>query len=168
MQIARYISILANGGNNVNPTIIKTILKSDGTEVPREEYENYVKEKLGLEDYEDDIQVSQESINVAKEGMRMVTEETGGTAYSIFKNFNIEVAGKTGSAETGSSVNAWFVCFAPYENPEVAVVVMIEGGAHGNYSAEVVRDILVQYFGMNQTNEVNENTQAIPYTEEIR
>ena len=168
MQIAKYISMIANGGKEINPTIIKTILKVDGTEIPREEYENYVKESLGIEDYEDDIQISQESIEVAKQGMRMVTEEVGGTAYSIFKNFNVEVAGKTGSAETGKTVNAWFVCFAPYENPEVAVVVMIEGGAHGNYSAEVVKEILVQYFGMNQTNEVNENTQAIPYTEEIR
>ena len=168
MQIAKYISMIANGGTEVNPTIIKTILKSDGTEIPREEYENYVKEILGIEEYEDDIQISQESIDVAKQGMRMVTEEVGGTAYSIFKNFNVEVAGKTGSAETGTSVNAWFVCFAPFQNPEVAVVVMIEGGAHGNYSAEVVKNILVQYFGMNQTNEVNENTQAIPYTEEIR
>lgn len=168
MQIAKYISMIANGGKEINPTIIKTILKADGIEVPREEYENYVKENLEIENYEDDIEVSQESIEVAKQGMRMVTEEVGGTAYNIFKNFNVEIAGKTGSAETGSTVNAWFVCFAPFENPEVAVVVMIEGGAHGNYSAEVVRDILVQYFGMNQTNEVNENTQAIPYTEEIR
>ena len=168
MQIAKYISMIANGGKNINPTIIKTILREDGTEVPREEYENYVKESLGIEDYQDEIQVSQESIEVAKQGMRMVTEEVGGTAYGIFKNFDIEIAGKTGSAETGTTVNAWFVCFAPFENPEVAVVVMIEGGAHGNYSAEVVKDILVQYFGMNQTNEVNENTQAIPYTEEIR
>ena len=168
IQIAKYISTIANGGTEVNPTIIKTILKADGTEVPREEYENYVKDKLGIESYEDDIQINQESINIAKEGMRMATEELGGTAYSIFKNFNIEVAGKTGSAQTGTSVNAWFVCFAPYENPEVAVVVMIENGAHGNYSAEVAKEILVEYFGMNQTNEVNESTQAIPYTEEIR
>ena len=168
MQIAKYISTIANGGTEVTPTIIKTILQADGTEIPREEYENYVKEKLGLEEYKDDIQISQESINIAKEGMRMATEELGGTAYSIFKNFTVEVAGKTGSAQTGTSVNAWFVCFAPYENPEIAVVVMIENGAHGNYSAEVAKEILAEYFGMNQTNEINESTQAIPYTEEIR
>ena len=167
MQIAKYISTIANGGNEVEPTIIKSVLKSDGTEVPREEIENYVNEKLGIEEVDDGIQVSQESIEVAREGMRMVTE-AGGTAYSIFRNFNIEVAGKTGSAEAGSDVNAWFVCFAPFENPEVAVVVMIENGGHGNYSAEVARDILIQYFGSNETTEVNESTQAIPYTEEIR
>ena len=91
-----------------------------------------------------------------------------------FKNFNIEVAGKTGSAEAGKDqngndlVNAWFVCFAPFEKPEVAVVVMIENGGHGNYAAEVARDVLIQYFGMNETTEINESTTAIPYTEEMR
>ena len=174
MQIAKYISSIANGGTVVKPTIIKTILNSDGTEVPREEIEKYTNEKLGIENTDDGIQINPENINVAKEGMRMATSEAGGTAYNIFKNFQVEVAGKTGSAEAGKDsnnndlVDAWFVCFAPFENPEVAVVVMIENGGHGNYAAEVARDVLTQYFGMNETTEVNENVQAVPYTEEIR
>ena len=174
MQIAKYISTIANGGTLVEPTIIKSIVKSDGTEVSREEIENYTNEKLGIEETDDGIQISTESINVAKEGMRMATSETGGTAYSIFRNFPVEVAGKTGSAEAGTDennndiVDAWFVCFAPYENPEVAVVVLIENGGHGSYAAEVARDVLTQYFGSNETTKVNESTQAIPYTEEIR
>ena len=174
MQIAKYISTIANGGTLVEPTIIKSIVKSDGTEVSKEEIEAFSNEKLGIEETDDGIQISAESINVAKEGMRMATSEAGGTAYSIFRNFPVEVAGKTGSAEAGTDennndiVDAWFVCFAPYENPEVAVVVLIENGGHGNYAAEVARDILTQYFGSNQTTQVNESTQAIPYTEEIR
>ena len=106
--------------------------------------------------------------------MRLATEEAGGTAYNVFKNFGVEIAGKTGSAEAGKDsngndkVNAWFVCFAPFENPEVAVVVMIENGGHGNYAAEVARDILTQYFGRNETSEVNESVKAEPYTESIR
>ena len=104
----------------------------------------------------------------------MAASEAGGTAYNVFKNFNIEVAGKTGSAEAGKDangkdkVNAWFVCFAPYDKPEVAVVVMIENGGHGNYAAEVARDVLTQYFGMNESVEVNESTLAIPYVEQFR
>ena len=174
MQIAKYISTIANGGTLVEPTIIKSIVKSNGEEVSKEEIENYVNEKLEIEESDDGIQISDESINVAKEGMRMATSEAGGTAYSIFKNFPVEVAGKTGSAEAGTDennndiVDAWFVCFAPYEKPEVAVVVLIENGGHGNYAAEVARDVLTQYFGSNQTTQVNESTQAIPYTEEIR
>lgn len=167
MQIAKYISTIANGGTEVNPTIIKSIVTAEEEEISREEIENYTNQKLGIENFNDDIQISQESIQIAKEGMRMVTE-AGGTAYSIFKNFDIEVAGKTGSAEAGKNVNAWFVCFAPFEKPEVAVVVLIENGGHGNYAAEVARDVLTQYFGSNETTEVNESTQAIPYTEEIR
>ena len=175
LQIAKYISSIANGGTVVKPTIIKTILNSDGTEVSKEEIEKYTNEKLGFQDEDDGITISQESINIAKEGMRMATSEAGGTAYSIFKNFVVEVAGKTGSAEAGQDanskdiVNAWFVCFAPFDNPEVAVVVMIENGGHGNYAAEVARDILTQYFGMNEnTSEINESLTAIPYTEQMR
>ena len=83
------------------------------------------------------------------EGMKDVTSERGGTAYSIFKDFNITIGGKTGSAQTGSGTNAWFVGFAPYDEPEIAVVVMVEKGGHGYYTGEVVRDIMTEYFGMN-------------------
>jgi len=169
MQIAKYISSLANGGNIVNPTIIKSILNSDGTELSREEIESYTNEKLGIQETNDGINISAQSIAIAKEGMRMAASEAGGTAYKVFKNFNVEVAGKTGSAEArGNKVNAWFVCFAPYEKPEVAVAVMIENGGHGNYAAEVARDVLTQYFGMNESTDVNESTLAIPYVEQIR
>ena len=174
MQIAKYISSIANGGTVVKPTIVKSILNSDGSEVSKEEFENYTNEKLGYSDTDDGITISQDSINVAKEGMRMAASEAGGTAYNIFKNFTQEVAGKTGSAEAGKDkngndlVNAWFVCFAPYEKPEVAVVVMIENGGHGNYAAEVARDVLTQYFGMNESTEVNESLSATPFVEQIR
>ena len=171
MQIAKYISSIANGGNVIKPTIIKTILNSDGTEVSKEEIDKYTNERLSIDTSDDGIKINQETINIAREGMRMATSEAGGTAYNIFKNFNVEVAGKTGSAEAGrnnETVHAWFVCFAPFENPEVAVVVMIENGGHGNYAAEVARDVLTQYFGMNETTSINENTAAIPYTEGIR
>lgn len=174
MQIAKYISSIANGGNVVKPTIVKSILNSDGSEVSRDEITQYTNEKLGYSDTDDGITINQESVNVAKEGMRMAASEAGGTAYNIFKGFNQEVAGKTGSAEAGKDkngndlVNAWFVCFAPYEKPEVAVVVMIENGGHGNYAAEIARDVLTQYFGMNESTEINESMTATPFVEQIR
>ena len=174
VQIAKYISSIANGGTVVQPTIVKTILNADGTEVPKEEIDNFVNQKLGIDNTDDGIQINPENIQIAREGMRMATSEAGGTAYSRFKDFKVEVAGKTGSAEAGVDenqkdiVNAWFVCFAPYENPEVAVVVLIENGGHGNYAAEVARDVLDQYFGMNETSSVEESLTAIPYTEQMR
>lgn len=174
IQIAKYISSIANGGTVVQPSIVKTILNSDGTEVTQDEIRKFVNNKLGITEENDGIEISQESIQVAKEGMRMATSEAGGTAYKIFKDFKVEVAGKTGSAEAGidanyqSLVNAWFVCFAPFENPEVAIVVMIENGGHGNYAAEVARDVLDQYFGNNEVTEINESIIAKPYTEKMR
>ena len=174
MQIAKYISSIANGGTVVRPTIIKSVLNSDGTEVPKEEIKKYTNEKLGIEETDDGINISAENINIAREGMRLAASEAGGTAYNVFKKFNIEVAGKTGSAEAGQDqngndlVNAWFVCFAPFDKPEVAVVVMIENCGHGNYAAEVARDVLTQYFGMNESSSVDESILATPYVEQIR
>ena len=84
--------------------------------------------------------------------------DESGTAYVRFKDFNIKVGGKTGSAEAGKDangkdiVNAWFAAFAPYDDPEIAVVVMVENGGHGNYTAEAVRNIMAEYFGMNTQN----------------
>lgn len=165
LQMARYISMLANGGKKISPTIIKTIRNADGSEVSKEEMKTFVKNKLGLQDEDqEDISINQANLNAVLQGMKSVTSDTGGTAYVRFKDFNISVGGKTGSAEAGDKVNAWFVGFAPFENPEIAIVVMVENGGHGNYTAEVVRDIMAEYFGMNTQN-VEEDMTAKPYTQ---
>ena len=168
LQMAKYISMLTNGGKQIKPTLIKTIINPDGTEVPREEIESFANQKTGyVEESTEDIQIHQEYLDAILEGMRSVTEETGGTAYSRFRDFEIPVGGKTGSTEAGDNINAWFAGFAPYDNPEIAVVVMVENGGHGNYTAEVVREIIREYFGINAGN-VTEDTNSKPYTEEIR
>lgn len=168
LQIAKYISMLTNGGEVVNPTIIKTIIRADGTEVPKSEYQQKIDEKLGITRTEtESLEINQDNLNAVLEGMRSVAMEGGGTAYNIFRTFEIEIGGKTGSAEAGRNVNAWFAGFAPFDDPEIAVVVFIENGGHGNYSGEAVRNIMNQYFGMNITL-VQENMTAIPYTELFR
>lgn len=169
LQIAKYIAMVANGGNKVNPTIVKRVLNSDGTESSKYEIKQFTKEMLGLgDDQTENISFSQENINAVLEGMKSVTED-GGTASSIFRNFDIPVGGKTGSAESGPNVNAWFAGFAPYDNPEIAVVVMVENGGHGFYTAEVAREIIAEYFGMNiNSNEIQENNQAMSYVENIQ
>ncbi|CDE90854.1 penicillin-binding protein 2 [Clostridium sp. CAG:389] len=174
LQMTKYISMIANGGNNVDVSIIKTIQNSDGTEVSKEEINKFVNEKLGLtEENNENINLNKDYINAVKEGMKSVTSGESGTAYVRFKDFNIKVGGKTGSAEAGKDsngkdiVNAWFAAFAPYEDPEIAVVVMVENGGHGNYTAEAVRNIMAEYFGMNTQN-VTESVQAEAYTESIR
>ena len=169
LQIAKYIATLANKGVEVNPTIIKTIIHADGTEETKENIEKYSNEKLGITNDEngESLNIKPENLSAILEGMRSVTSETGGTAYSVFRNFNVEIGGKTGSAEAGNDVNAWFTGFAPFDNPEVVVVSMVENGAHGNYTAEIARDILAEYFGVNFQN-VAETTTAVPYTEQER
>lgn len=168
LQIAKYIATLVNGGEKVNPTIIKTIINADGTEETKEEIEIYSNEKLGItNDENENLQINPENLSAILEGMRSVTSETGGTAYSVFRNFNIEVGGKTGSAQAGNDVNAWFVGFAPFDAPEVVVVAMVEKGSHGSYTAEMARDILAEYFGINSQN-VEETIAAVPYTEQER
>lgn len=166
IQMARYISSLANGGNRVDVTLIKNIMKPDGTEVDKKELENYVNERLGYTPTEvDDLNIKEENIDAILEGMKGVTED-GGTAYSTFAGFDIEVAGKTGSAETGDpdKVNGWFVGFAPFDDPEISVTVLIENAGSGGFTAETARDIMAEYFGMN-ANEVKEDMTAIPSTQ---
>lgn len=165
MQIAKYISILCNGGKKINPTIIRQIVNVDGSEVPKDEIESFVNQKLGLEEQViESMEFKEENIKAVLEGMRSVAMESGGTAYNIFKDFEIEIGGKTGSAEAGTFTNAWFAGFAPFDNPEIAVVVLVENGGHGNYTGEVVREIIREYFGMN-TESVIESVQAVPYIE---
>ena len=167
-------SMIANGGNNVDVSIVKTIQNADGTEVSKNEINQYVKEKLGLtEENNENTTLNKDYVNAVREGMKSVTSGESGTAYVRFKDFNIKVGGKTGSAEAGKDangkdiVNAWFAAFAPYDDPEIAVVVMVENGGHGNYTAEAVRNIMAEYFGMNTQN-VTEDMQAVSYTESIR
>ena len=171
LQMAKYVSMIANRGKQLDVTIVKAILNSDGTEVPRSEYEAYANEKLGNSDENlENMEFNEDNINAILEGMRGVTSESGGTAYSTFRDFDIEVGGKTGSAQTGiqGKTNAWFVGFAPFDDPQIAIVVFVRNGGHGNYTAEVARDIIAQYFGMNiTTTQVTENMTAIPSTELI-
>lgn len=169
LQMAKYVSMIANRGKKLDVTIVKSIVNPDGSEVPRDEYEKYVNEKLELEeDNTEEMSFKEENINAILEGMRGVTSESGGTAYSTFKDFNIEVGGKTGSAQTGvkGKTNGWFVGFAPFDEPEIAIVVFVRNAGSGGYTAEVARDIIAQYFGMN-TNQVTEDTNAIPMVQII-
>ncbi len=166
LQMARYISMLANGGHKIDVSIVKTIRNADGSEVSKEEINKFINNKLGLqEDSTQELQMNQDYLKAILQGMKSVTSDSGGTAYVRFKDFDISVGGKTGSAEAPNNrVHAWFVGFAPFENPEIAIVVMVENGGHGNYTAEVVRDIMAEYFGMNTQN-IEENMGVTPYVE---
>lgn len=167
IQMAKYTSMIANGGRKIDVTIVKTIIDQNGNEVSKEEIDKYVNQKLGLtKDTTLEETFKEENVQAILEGMRGVTSESGGTAYQYFRDFNIEIGGKTGSAQTGiaGKTNGWFVGFAPFDDPEIAVVVMVENAGSGGYTAEVARDIIAEYFGMN-ANKIKEDMTAIPETQ---
>ena len=158
--------MIANGGKAVDVSVIKAITDSDGNNIPKEEINKKVNEKLGISDEDsrvEDLKLKTETIEAIKKGMKGVTSESGGTAYYVFSDLDMVIAGKTGSAETEEKdkVNGWYTGFAPYNNPEIAVVVFIENAGAGGNVAPAAKEIMQEYFGMN-SKKVNEDVTAIP------
>lgn len=149
IQMANYIATLSNGGYRHKLTLIDNIKNFNNSEI---QYAHEVNpERIGLNDYE--------NLEHVKAGMKLVAE--GGTARRIFQNFPIDVGVKTGTAEksginpsTGDTYDdfAWFVGFAPYEDPEIAVAAVIFQGGSGGYAGPMVRDIMAEYLGLNNSN----------------
>lgn len=138
MEMAIYVSALANGGKRLEPHVIDEITDYNGNVVFKSEVK-----------YQQ-IDWSEETKAIISEGMNSVTLD--GTASQVFDNYPISVAGKTGTAETGreaeESSNGLFICYAPVENPQIAIVTVIENGVWGSYAAPVAKDILSAYFGI--------------------
>ena len=148
VQMAKYISMIANGGHSIDLSIVKSVVNSDGTQVPDSEIRQFTNQKLGIEPNEvENLQIKEETMRAVLEGMRAVTEGESGTARSIFSDFDISVGGKTGSAEvTGGDVNAWFVGFAPAENPKLVVsIVLEESGTGSDHAAPIARKLFDAY-----------------------
>jgi len=152
LQSARMISTIASGGLLVRPYLVKRIENSDGKLI--QEFFPEVRRN---------IDIDPEVLKHLKEGLRGVVHEAHGTGHRA-RLKNIIVAGKTGTAQVVSMKDseeidpeeetpyshrdhAWFVAFAPYENPEVAVSVIIEHGGHGGATAApIAGKILKTYF----------------------
>ena len=79
-----------------------------------------------------------------------VTQDENGTAYYMFGDYKVKVAAKTGTAENSGSDHTTFICYAPYDNPEVAISVVLEHGKNGRYSMQVAKDLLDTYFSDKQ------------------
>jgi penicillin-binding protein 2 len=140
LQLANYAATIANGGKRMTPHIIKEVIDHNNNTVYKAEPEY---EETG---------VSRQTLDIIIDGMQRVAQTAEGTADQYFSDFPIKIAGKTGTAETGkeseSSSNGLFVCFAPADDPEIAVAVVIEKGVWGSYTAPVARDILAAYFNL--------------------
>jgi penicillin-binding protein 2 len=107
------------------------------------------------------VDMSGETYNTVMAGMRAVAET--GTASNIFGNYPIAVGAKTGSAQITAtrSDNGVFVAFAPFDDPEIAVAVVVEHGGQGNRVAPIARDIFDAYFGQGEALESVEEKNAL-------
>ena len=125
----------------------------NGKVIDNDELQEYLDEKLGREEdnLPEDLNISKSTLDAIFSGMESVTGDSGGTAYNTFKDFGVKVAGKTGTVQVGGNKadNAWFLGFAPYDNPEIAICSVIEHGSHGTYTASIVKAIL-EYFKVEQ------------------
>ncbi|KPU42245.1 stage V sporulation protein D [Oxobacter pfennigii] len=151
LQIASYIATIANGGTRYRPHLIKEITKADGTIVKEIQPEVLSK-----------IEFKPDTLSTIIAGMDAVTGE-GGTAGAIFRNFPVKTAGKTGTAQASGSRDdyAWFAGFAPAENPEIAVAVVIyESGGYG--ASNVAKAIYEEYFKLNAAQPVTNEIQTAP------
>ncbi len=135
LQLARAIGGIAVGGTWHKPHLVKE-------ETRKNEYHQWA--------------LSKDNVEKVVSGMYAVVNEGGTGARARLPN--IEVCGKTGTAQLASNAflkgskkgkelkdNAWFVGFAPRQNPEIIVVALFEGGEHGHFAAPIVRDVLKAY-----------------------
>ena len=91
-----------------------------------------------------------EVIKAVKDGMKRVVDE--GSASNIFQGYSVSIGGKTGTAQVGNgSNNALFVAYAPFDDPQIAVSVVLEHGVSGANAAYVARDIFDEYFGLKKS-----------------
>lgn len=150
-QLARYVTTIANGGNNYKLTLLDKITDTNGTLV--KEYEPVLTNTTNY---------SQSTWDAVHSGMRMVI--TSGTAKSTFSGFQIDVAGKSGTAEENKlrSNHAVFVAYAPYQNPEIGVSVVIPYGESTGYNAEVIRDFIKYYYNLTTDEELYGGVASIP------
>ncbi|HYF82577.1 MAG TPA: penicillin-binding transpeptidase domain-containing protein [Clostridia bacterium] len=136
LQLLDATAAVVNGGTRYKPYLVDKVIGYDGTVKLAKQPE--VAEK---------IEISSANLEAIKQGMYAVTNEAGGTARSAFVGSKVVISGKTGTAEAGKGLDshAWFVAFAPYEKPEIAVAVLIFQGGHGNYPAPIARAIIEEY-----------------------
>ncbi len=138
LQIVNYIAAVANGGTLYRPHLTKSIRSSlDGSLVKEFKPEIIAKVKMSKKTHE-----------AITYGMYLGSRE--GTSSAVFADFPINVCSKTGSAQVNKgSANGVFASYAPYENPQIAVAVVIENAGSGAALAPIARKIYEQYFDIN-------------------
>lgn len=138
--IARYVTTVANNGICYNLTLLDKVTDLEGNLIREQE-----------PDVRNVIEMPQEYWNAIHAGMRQVVQNK-----TYFEDLAVEVAGKTGTAEQVSSrpSHALFVCYAPYDQPEIAIATRIPFGYSSDYAAHTTKDIIKYYYGLAEEDEL--------------
>ena len=138
IQLANYIATLVGGGDHYEAHLLRSVKSYDNTEVLYESDPEPV----------NTVSISDSTLEAVKEGMLGYTQP-GGQLYSYFTQCVVKVGAKTGTAQLGGGQtnNGVFVCFAPYDDPQIAMAIVIEHGNAGANLASAAVEILNAYFG---------------------
>ena len=138
LQMATLISQVANGGHRYRPQLVSKIISPEGQTV-----KTFAPEELSS------VPIAEKNLQAIRKALREVTL-AGGTAGYIFEGFNAQIAGKTSTAENPhGDDHGWFVAYGPYDNPTVAIAVVVEQGGYGSDSAApIARKIMEAAFGL--------------------
>ena len=149
VQMANYVATIANRGVRVNAHFVKSINSHDFSEVLYETPVE-VQSDMGMTDY---------TYETVLAGMLQSSQDSSGF---VWNDFEIKVASKTGTPQTTTkTVNSTFICFAPADDPQIAIAVIIEKGWQGYTGAPVARDILEYYFG-SEAGDTNQGGILVP------
>lgn len=157
IQMVRYVAAVATDGLVYRPYLVDKVLSPTGKVI-----------SVTKPDLLGKVSAPQSYWDAIHQGMQDVTHPgtipgNGGTAGAAWVNFPMEVAGKTGTAQVpGAGAMTFFVSYAPYNDPQIAVVVAVEGGAEGAMDAPVVRAIYDAYFHLNDPNPPFANLATTP------
>ena len=138
IQMASVISIVANGGHRFRPYLVSKMVSPSGNVL-----RTFEPEELGT------IPMSSKTLEALRGGLRDVVTPLGTAGY-IFENFPIPIAGKTSTAENShGDDHGWFVAYGPYDNPTIAIAVIVEQGGYGSDSAApIARKIMEAAFNL--------------------
>ncbi|MCI9366658.1 MAG: penicillin-binding protein [Oscillospiraceae bacterium] len=135
LQLANYVATLVNGGNHYACHLLKEFKSSDYSQVTQV----YEPELLHT------IDIGEKELDAVLQGMYNLSETASMSRY--FSSLPVKVGCKTGTAQVATkTANAVFVCYAPYDDPQVALCLVAEQGASGGNLAELAAGILAQYF----------------------
>ena len=138
VQLANYAATIANGGRLHSLSVLRRLVSADMSDIIIS-HEPVVLNEIAEREY----------IEIIQEGMLAVSRSRLGTAWSIFGDYPVDVAAKTGTVQLEAQEinNGVFVCYAPAENPEIAISIVVEQGGSGSAVMDIARSIFDYYFG---------------------